>query len=92
LAICWETACFCWIPAASGIEEQLGELKGLQGKNQDVVEHIMSKISGDKETFERGLQQFQALRSMYSQQSIKLFAQIGMDVLRNEVRDAREAW
>ena len=74
-----------------GIEEQLGELKGLQGKNQDVVEHIMTKISGDKETFERGLQQFQALRSVYSQQSIKLFSQIGMDILRNEVRDAREA-
>ncbi|MDP2433386.1 MAG: dynamin family protein [Pseudomonadota bacterium] len=74
-----------------GIEEQVSELKGLQGKNQDVVEHIMLKISGDKETFERGLQQFQALRSIFSQQSIKLFSQIGMDILRNEVRDAREA-
>ncbi len=74
-----------------GIEEQLSELKGLQGKNQDVVEHIMAKISGDKDTFERGLQQFQALRSVYSQQSIKLFSKIGMDILRNEVRDAREA-
>ncbi|MDO9226811.1 MAG: dynamin family protein [Pseudomonadota bacterium] len=74
-----------------GIEEQLTELRGLQGKNQDVVEHIMLKISGDKESFERGLQQFQALRSIFSQQSIKLFSQIGMDILRNEVRDAREA-
>ncbi len=74
-----------------GIEEQLGELKGLQGKNEDVVEHIMAKIAGDKESFERGLQQFQALRSIYSQQSIKLFSQIGMDMLRNEVRTAREA-
>jgi hypothetical protein len=74
-----------------GIEEQLVELKGLQGKNEDVVEHIMLKITNDKETFERGLQQFQALRSIFSQQSIKLFTQIGMDVLRNEVRDAREA-
>ena len=73
-----------------GIDEQLGELRGLQGKNQDVVEHIMSKISTDKEVFERGLQQFQALRSIYSQQSIKLFAQIGMDALREEVRQARE--
>jgi hypothetical protein len=74
-----------------GIEEQLSELKGLQGKNQDVVEHIMGKISNDKVQFERGLQQFQALRSVYSQQSIKLFSQIGMDVLRNEVKAAREA-
>lgn len=74
-----------------GIEEQLGELKGLQGKNQDVVEHIMGKISADKDSFERGLQQFQALRSIYSQQSIKLFSQIGMDMLRDDVREAREA-
>ena len=74
-----------------GIEEQLTELKGLQGKNQDVVEHIMGKIANDKEQFERGLQQFQALRSVYSQQSIKLFSQIGMDVLKNEVKQARDA-
>lgn len=74
-----------------GIEEQLAELKGLQGKNQDVVEHIMGKIANDKAHFERGLQQFQALRSIYSQHSIKLFSQIGMDVLRNEVKKAREA-
>ncbi len=73
------------------IDEQLTELKGLQGKNQDVVEHIMLKIAGDKELFERGLQQFQALRSIFSQQSIKLFSRIGKDVLRGEVRDARTA-
>ena len=74
-----------------GIEEQLSELKGLQGKNQDVVEHIMQKIAQDKETFERGLQQFQALRSVFSQQSIKLFSHIGKDVLKAEVRTVREA-
>lgn len=76
---------------SQGIEEQLAELRGLQGKNQDVVEHIMEKIANDKVQFERGLQQFQALRSVYSQQSIKLFSHIGMDVLRNEVKQAREA-
>lgn len=73
------------------VEEQLTELKGLQGKNQDVVEHIMQKIAQDKEAFERGLQQFQALRSVFSQQSIKLFAHIGKDVLKKEVRTVREA-
>jgi hypothetical protein len=74
-----------------GIEEQLTELRGLQGKNEDVVGHIMGKIASDKEQFEKGLQQFQALRSIYSQHSIKLFSKIGMDVLRHEVRQAREA-
>ncbi len=73
------------------VEEQLTELKGLQGKNQDVVEHIMQKIAQDKEAFERGLQRFQALRSVFSQQSIKLFAHIGQDVLKKEVRTVREA-
>jgi len=74
-----------------GIEEQVNELRGLQGKNEDVVAHIMSKIAEDKSAFERGLQQFQALRSVYSQQSVKLFSEIGMDVLRAEVKVARES-
>ncbi len=74
-----------------GIEEQVNELRGLQGKNEDVVAHIMAKIAEDKSAFERGLQQFQALRSVYSQQSVKLFSEIGMDVLRAEVKAAREA-
>ncbi|HRH82151.1 MAG TPA: dynamin family protein [Thiobacillaceae bacterium] len=73
-----------------GVDEQLSELRGLQGKNVDVVDHIMAKISQDKEVFERGLQQFQALRSVFSQQSVKLFKHLGMDMLRGEVRSARE--
>jgi predicted GTPase len=73
-----------------GVDEQLNELRGLQGKNVDVVDHIMVKIGHDKEEFERGLQQFQALRSVFSQQSVKLFKQLGMDTLRDEVRKARE--
>ncbi len=73
------------------IEEQQGELRGLQGKNQDVVERVMIKVALDKETFERGLQQFQALRSIFSQQNVKLYAQIGMDRIRDEVRVASAA-
>lgn len=73
----------------ANLNEQLAELKGLQGKNQDVVEHIMAKIAQDKEAFERGLQQFQALRSIFSQQSIKLFELVGMDRLKAEVQKTR---
>lgn len=72
------------------LEDQLAELHGLQGKNEDVVQHIMEKIAHDKETFEKGLQQFQALRSVFSQQSIKLFGLIGMDTLTTAVTRARE--
>lgn len=73
------------------IDEQLQDLKGLRGKNQDVVEHIMSKIASDKQSFEKGLQQFQALRSVFSQQSVKLFNLIGMDGLKAHIDQVRIA-
>lgn len=71
------------------ISEQLEELRGLQGKNQDVVEHIMLKIAQDKDAFERGLQHFQALRSVFSQHSIKLFQLIGTDTMKAEIARVR---
>lgn len=73
------------------LDEQLAELRGLQGKNEDVVQHILDKIAQDKAAFEKGLQQFQALRSVFSQQSIRLFGLIGMDSLKNAVAQARAA-
>src|SRR3546814_510277 len=37
-----------------GLTEQLEELRGLRGKNEDVVEHMMNKVKVDKENFEIG--------------------------------------
>ncbi len=75
----------------SGVREQLEELLGLRGKNEDVIEHMMSKVKQDKEDFEKGLQRFQALRSVFSQQTNILFAHLGMDALRSEVKNTRIA-
>ena len=75
----------------SGIVEQLEELRGLRGKNEDVVEHMMNKVKQDKENFEKGFQRFQALRSVFSQQTNKLFTLLGMDALKVKVQDTREA-
>ena len=74
----------------AGIKEQLDELRGLRGKNEDVVEHMMSKVKLDKENFEKGLQRFQALRSVFSQQANKLFTLLGMEALRTQVHTTRE--
>lgn len=74
----------------SGIVEQLDELRGLRGKNEDVVAHMMSKVKQDKENFEKGLQRFQALRSIFSQQTNKLFTLLGLDALKDKVQDTRE--
>ncbi len=73
----------------SGIREQLDELKGLRGKNQDVIEHMMNKVKHDKENFEKGLQRYQALRSVFSTQTNKLYSFLGMESLKAEVRDIR---
>jgi hypothetical protein len=74
----------------SGVVEQLEELRGLRGKNEDVVEHMMNKVKVDKENFEKGLQRFQALRSVFSQQTNKLFTLLGMEALKVQVHATRE--
>ena len=74
----------------AGVVEQLEELRGLRGKNEDVVEHMMNKVKVDKENFEKGLQRFQALRSVFSQQTNKLFTLLGMEALKIQVHGTRE--
>ncbi|MDI1310474.1 MAG: dynamin family protein [Methylotenera sp.] len=74
----------------SGINDQLLELRGLRGKNEDVVEHMMNKVKVDKENFEKGLQRFQALRSIFSQHTNRLFTLLGMEALKVHVHSTRE--
>jgi hypothetical protein len=74
-----------------GMNEQLEELKGLRGKNEDVVEHMMNKVKADKENFEKGLQRFQALRSVFSKQTNELFTHLGMESLKSLVIQTRES-
>lgn len=74
-----------------GLAEQLEELRGLRGKNEDVIEHMMSKVKTDKENFELGLQRFQALRSVFSQQTNSLFTFLGMEAVKVEVARTRHA-
>ncbi len=71
------------------IQDQIEELQGLRGKNRDVILHMMTKANEDKQQFERGLQQFNALRSIYSSQVEQLRLHIGMEGLRSQVHDTR---
>src|SRR4030095_3838605 len=73
----------------NGIAEQSMELRALRGKNQDVVEHMMERVRQEKELFERGLQRFTALRTVFSQQTNQLFDVIGLDALRNHAGRTR---
>ncbi len=73
----------------NGIAEQLSELRALRGKNQDVVEHMMERVRQEKELFERGLQRFTALRTVFAQQTNRLFDVIGLDALRTNAGRTR---
>jgi DNA repair exonuclease SbcCD ATPase subunit len=72
-----------------GVKEQLDELTALRGKNRDVIEHMLDKIAEEKTHFERGMQRFQALRSVFSQQTNVLFGYLGVDTLKNKITRMR---
>jgi hypothetical protein len=75
----------------ANIQDQIEELQGLRGKNRDVILHMMTKANDDKQQFERGLTQFNALRAVYASQVEQLRRHIGTEVLQSQVRETRAA-
>ncbi len=71
------------------IQDQADELEGLRGKNRDVIQHMMTKANEDKLQFERGLEQFNALRNVFAAQVDVLRRHLGMETLREAVRRTR---
>lgn len=74
-----------------GLREQLQEMSDLRGKNQSVIEYMMRKVRAEKDEFERGLQKYHAVRSVFTNLSNRLFQHIGMDAVRSETKRTREA-
>src|SRR5438876_5405493 len=75
---------------SAGIQEQLAELRGLRGKNEDVVEHMMERIKQEKDLFERGMQRYTALRTVFTQQTNALYESIGLKTLREVAGETRK--
>ena len=73
----------------AGIAEQLAELRALRGKNQDVVQHMMDRVRGEKAAFERGLARQTALRSVFAEHSNRLLDCIGLEALRTNAAATR---
>ena len=63
----------------ASIAEQLAELRELRGRNQDVVQHMLDRGTTEKELFERAMQRFTALRTVFTQQTSALFDIIGLE-------------
>ncbi len=73
-----------------GVDEHLSELGTLNGKNFDVIEHMMTKVKGDKELFEKSLQRFQATRSIFSQQTNVLYSQLNLKQLDTLIAETKK--
>lgn len=74
----------------NGYARQALDLRTLRGKNVNVVEHMVERVRGEKAEFDRGLVAFQALRSVFAKAAAELFAELGVNPLREEIRLARE--
>ena len=74
-----------------GIVEQLLELKGLRGKNQNVISHMMKRVDAEKKEFDESLFKLQATRAVFTRLSTELYSSLGMDVLRDHVHTVRDA-
>lgn len=61
-----------------GVYEHIDELSSLNGKNIDVIDHMMNKVKVDKEAFEKSLMRFQATRSIFSQQTNILYTHLNL--------------
>lgn len=73
------------------LTDQLAELMALRGKNEMVVGQMVVKMKAEKEAYERGLREYYAVRSVFSQLSDTLFSHLGMENMRNHARRTRDA-
>lgn len=73
----------------ANIQDQVDELQNLRGKNRDVIQMMMVQANEDKQHFDRGLQQFNALRNVFASQVETLRKRLGLRTLREDIRQTR---
>jgi hypothetical protein len=73
------------------VVEQLIELKSLRGKNQTILDHMMKRIDMEKTEFDGSLFKLQATRSVFARLSADVFTNLGMGVLKDNIRHTRDS-
>jgi hypothetical protein len=66
----------------AGEDAHHAELASLRGKNQGVIDHQMARVRDEKAEFERGLQQYTAVRTALTELATRLLDCISPDTLR----------
>lgn len=73
------------------VVEQLVELKSLRGKNNNIIEHMMKRIDIEKKEFDGSLLKLQGTRAVFTRLSNEVFTKLGMNILKEEIRNTRDA-
>jgi hypothetical protein len=73
----------------ANVQDQIEELEGLRGKNRDVVAQIMEKVNQETRQFDKGINQFKALRTIFAHHASQLRKYLGMQRLHAEVKKTR---
>ncbi len=74
-----------------GLREHFDELNGLNGKNMDVIDHMMNKVRADKAEFDRSMQRFHATRNIFSQQSATLYDCLSIKQLDRSIAETKKS-
>lgn len=74
----------------AALADQLDELTQLRGKNEAIVAAMMTKVKTEKESYEKNLREYYAVRSVFTQLSDTLYGHLGMDGLRVQARRIRD--
>jgi hypothetical protein len=75
---------------ARDLSEQMLELQSLRGKNNNVIDHMMKRVNLEKQEFDASLLKMQGTRAVFTKLSTEVYTTLGMDILKEEIRQARE--
>jgi hypothetical protein len=73
------------------LHEQMTELRGLKGKNANVIKHMRSRIESEQTEFDQSGQRIHAVRSVHLKLLHDVFSALGTSTLRAELRQLNEA-
>ncbi len=73
------------------LSEQMMELRGLRGKNANVIKHMRGRIESEQAEFDSSGQRIHAVRSVHLKLLREVFTALGTSTLRAELRQLNEA-
>ncbi len=75
----------------SASRQQLEELRGLSGKNDEVIQHLMKKTREEQVSYHKNVESFQANKRILNEQSQKLMELLSLGSLDKLVGETRQA-